>query len=254
MLLALTLSGCSASDTTKSADAGQSRVSQADNKEPLNITSRNSNPPSSIRETPLDTTGNRPAAGTAPNSILALVNKQNPLPSSYVPTDLVDVGTQQLRAEPAAALEELMADAADAGFPLMTRSGYRSYETQQEAYNKWVGELGQVEADVQSARPGHSEHQLGLAMDLLPANGDCQEFSCFDETPHAQWLADHADEYGFIIRYQDGEEAITGFTYEPWHVRYVGDQMAADYVASGANTLEEFFGLDPAPDYTAPQR
>jgi D-alanyl-D-alanine carboxypeptidase len=132
---------------------------------------------------------------------------------------------------------------------MLPRSGYRSYETQVATYAHWTDVLGAAQADVQSARPGYSEHQTGLALDVLPADGACQEFGCFGGTPQAAWLAEHAAAYGFVVRYQEGQQAITGYTAEPWHLRYVGARTAADVAASGARSLEEYFGLPAAPAY-----
>lgn len=99
-----------------------------------------------------------------------------------------------------------------------------------------------------SARPGHSEHQTGLAVDLVtPASPDCDFEVCFAETPGGQWLAANAWRYGFIIRYQSGSD-ITGYSPEPWHLRYVGKSLAAELRRTGVATLEEFFGI-PGGDY-----
>lgn len=187
------------------------------------------------------------AAGT-----LVVVNKQRPLePLDYAPHHLAAVaGTDvELREDAAAAADRLLADAERAGVPMLPRSGFRSYETQVATYAHWEDVLGSAEADVQSARPGYSEHQTGLALDVLPADGTCQAFGCFGDTPQAAWLAEHAADYGFVVRYQDGQEGVTGYTAEPWHLRYVGAATAADVAASGARSLEEYFGLPAAPTY-----
>ncbi len=193
-----------------------------------------------------------------PTSIWVVVNKQRPLqPKSYVPADLVTpdlpmrVGGQQLRQVTADAMAKMFAAAKAHGTPLRISSAYRSYSYQVNLYNGYVNSQGKAVADSQSARPGYSEHQTGLAADLSPADGSCSVAPCFASTPAGIWLAAHAYEYGFIIRYPDGHQATTGYIYEPWHVRYVGVVAATEMHTQGVPTLEEFFGLPAAPDYAA---
>ncbi len=181
-----------------------------------------------------------------PNSIWVVVNKSRPLPSNFAPTDLVDAGGGLMRSEAAAALNTLLSSARTAGVPMSVLSAYRSYSNQQSTYQGWVDRDGQAQADNYSARPGHSEHQTGLAVDL--GNGVCDLEICFGNTPAGQWLAQNAHNYGFIIRYQNGKQGITGYQYEPWHIRYVGEELAAELQKSG-QTMEEFFGLPAAPNY-----
>lgn len=184
-----------------------------------------------------------------PTSIWVVANKKRPLqPKTYAPGDLVGVGGgQQMRREPADALSRLRQGASAAGFKINPLSGYRSYSTQAATYQGWVNQLGQAQADRESARPGHSEHQTGLAIDV--GSGVCDIEPCFGGTKDGQWLAAHAHEYGFIIRYQQGKESITGYVYEPWHIRYVGTALATELRTKGVQTLEEFFGLPAAPNY-----
>ncbi len=172
-----------------------------------------------------------------------VVNKQNPLkPLSYTPTDLVGAGSGQLlRSTPAVALNKLLQSAAQAGQPMSVLSGYRSYGTQSAVYNNYVRTDGQASADTYSARPGHSEHQSGLAVDL--GNGTCDLLACFGDTDAGIWLAQNAHRYGFIIRYPDGKTAVTGYQYEPWHLRYVGVELAAEMRKQNIQTMEEFFGI-----------
>lgn len=193
-----------------------------------------------------------------PNSIWVIVNKLRPLPEKYLPTDLVVPNVKlggsplqelmHLRAEAAKALEELSAGAKQAGLELMLFSGYRTPEYQKQLYDNYVALNGQLSADQFSARPHFSEHQTGLALDLSGADGKCQAETCFAKTAEAAWLAAHAHEYGFIIRYLENKEGSTGYKYEPWHLRYVGKELAAEIARTG-QTLEEFFGLQPAPNY-----
>ncbi len=191
---------------------------------------------------------------TDPNSIWVIVNKSRILqPKNFTPTDLVTPnvplrgsnksGEMKLRKEPADALELMFLTAKKQGANLKLASGYRSYNTQISVYNNEVRQYGKAVADTQSARPGHSEHQTGLAADLQDANGKCIVADCFKDLPEGKWLAEHAWEYGFIIRYPTGKEAITGYRYEPWHIRYVGTELAVELHTSGVQTLEEFFGV-----------
>lgn len=177
----------------------------------------------------------------APESIWVIVNKSRPLnPLAFTPNDLVGVGNdQQLRKEPAAALAIMILDAKKQGLNIQPLSGYRSYSTQVTVYNKEVATNGQAVADTQSAKPGHSEHQTGLAVDL--AVGSCTE-DCFGGTAESKWVAANAHTYGFIVRYQAGKEAVTGYRAEPWHIRYIGTELSEELHQQKITTLEEFFG------------
>lgn len=203
-----------------------------------------------------DQTGTEDGLGPSfdPESIHVLVNRNHPL-DDWEPTDLVvpDVPANregiQMRQEAAAALEELF-DAALAEHPqLALTSGYRSFDYQVEVYSAAHRQQGTEGADEYHARPGYSEHQSGLAADLLSwAQPDCVLSRCFADTAEGQWLAQNAHEFGFIIRYPDGQEDITGFPYEPWHLRYLGRELAGEVHASGL-TLEEFWDQPPVEDY-----
>lgn len=188
-----------------------------------------------------------------PGSIWWIVNKKRPLtPSTYVPADLVvpavrlrlGSGSEEMKlsAKSASEIPNLFNAAKSAGYQLILASGYRSYYTQVQLYNSYVKKDGQAAADRYSARPGNSEHQTGLAFDVCVTNSACDLQQSFGQTPSGKWLAQHAYEYGFIVRYLDGKEAITGYQYEPWHLRYVGKDLALQLHNSG-QTMEEFFGL-----------
>lgn len=205
-----------------------------------------------------DDAGSAPASEASwdPASLHVLVNKADPLdPADHVPSDLTPVTAPadhedvQMRQEPAEALEELFSAASADEIPLVVASAYRSYDYQSTVYQGHVDNLGQEAADEVSARPGHSEHQTGLAVDLsYPGNEDCHLRTCFGETPTGIWLAENAHEHGFIIRYPEGSQEITGFSYEPWHLRYVSEATAADVADQGV-TLEEYWDQPAAPDY-----
>jgi D-alanyl-D-alanine carboxypeptidase len=183
-----------------------------------------------------------------PSSLWVVVNKKRPLPSTYVPANLATIGSQQLRKDAADQLNVLLADAKNAGQPMTVISGYRSYSDQVSTYNSYAKRDGAAAADRYSARAGHSEHQTGLAADLGATSGSCALEICFADTGQGKWLAAHAVEYGFIIRYQKDNEDRTGYQYEPWHIRYVGKDLAAESQKTN-QTMEEFFGLPVAPDY-----
>lgn len=204
-----------------------------------------------------DSTPSKPGAiqvVTSPESITVLVNKQQALPESYEPKDLVypnvpftfteKIDKRKMRKEAAAALETLFAGAKKDGISLAGVSAYRSYATQKTLYNNYVKQDGEEKAKTYSALPGHSEHETGLAIDVSGSNGKCAAQNCFAVTKEAKWLDSHATEYGFIIRYPDGKESITGYQYEPWHLRYVGTQLSKE-LAQKNITLEEYFNAVP---------
>ena len=195
-----------------------------------------------------------------PASIWIVVNKQRPLnPTNYVPADLVTPNvplrvpgndSMQLRRETAAALEKMFAAAKTEGLDLMLSSGYRSYQFQVTLYGGYVKNSSVAEADKTSARPGYSEHQTGLAADIEPTAKNCDVDVCFAATPEGTWLAANAYKYGFIIRYTKDKVPVTGYSYEPWHIRYVGTDLSNELRKQNITTLEEFFGLSSAPDYS----
>ncbi|MCI8544698.1 MAG: D-alanyl-D-alanine carboxypeptidase [Bacilli bacterium] len=161
------------------------------------------------------------------NNIL-IANKTYSLPSTYAPGLLPELNN---------AFEKLKNAAAEDGISLKIISGFRSYHSQNSIYNNYVARDGKKEADTYSARPGHSEHQTGLAIDVNSLMFD------FGETKEGKWLQNHAHQYGFIIRYPEGKEAITGYRYEPWHLRYVGELSKELYNDGNWITLEEYLGI-----------
>jgi len=157
-----------------------------------------------------------------------LVNRQHAISQHYAPQTRKVVGpgmSQTMREDAAAALEEMFAAAKEDGINLAIVSGYRSYSKQSTIYARKKSSVGQKEADRVSARPGTSEHQLGLAMDLA-RKGSSQLNTSFGKTKEGQWVNENAHRFGFIIRYLEGYEEVTGYMYEPWHVRYVGKEHA----------------------------
>ena len=196
---------------------------------------------------------------TEPTSIWVVVNKTHPLaPIDYAPADLVVPSvplrvpgneSMQLRAPTATALEQMFGAAKADGLVLKISSGYRSYNYQVGLYNGYVSSEGQAAADSQSARPGHSEHQTGLAVDIEPDNRKCELNACFADMPEGRWLATNSYKYGFILRYLPDKVAVTGYESEPWHFRYIGQALAGQMHSSGITTLEEFFGVSGGQSY-----
>ena len=160
------------------------------------------------------------------NGIL-IANKTYALPSTYNPG--VDATAN-------AALQKMFAAAKKDGLNMYVASGFRSYETQKQLYNNYVARDGVAEADRYSARPGHSEHQTGLAFDINRPD------TSFTGSAEAKWLAKNCHKYGFIIRYPQGKEHITGYMYESWHIRYLGVETAKAVYKSGL-CLEEYLDI-----------
>ena len=191
-----------------------------------------------------------------PASFWVVVNKLRPLdPQDYAPTDLVEVpvahtNVPYLRAEASKAVVRMFrAITADTGLALQSQSAYRSYDTQVSVYAGHVADRGVAGADKVSARPGFSEHQTGLSLDISDLPASCGLNTCLLDTPEGEWLAANAYKYGFILRYPEGKTPVTGYSYEPWHYRFVGVELATEMHDTGIQTLEEFFGLPAAPDY-----
>lgn len=182
-----------------------------------------------------------------PDQLNIVINKKVTLSSSYIPDDLVvpnvnhtSGNKKRMRKEAAQALEALFAEAKQHGHSLLAASGFRSYETQANLYNRYVATYGNKAADTFSARPGQSEHQLGLTMDYTSKQFGDAITEKIDTTPEGKWVKDNAHRFGFIIRYPLGKEHITGYKYEPWHLRYVGKDLANEIYLSG-KTMEEYY-------------
>ena len=159
---------------------------------------------------------------------ILIANKTYALPADYNPG--VDPEAQ-------AAFDDMQAAAAKEGLNIYVSSGFRSYEYQSGLYDRYVQRSGKAEADRYSARPGHSEHQTGLAFDMNTID------ISFADTDEYVWVKAHCWEYGFIIRYPEDGEDVTGYMYEPWHIRYLGKETAKKVYDSGL-TLEEYLGID----------
>ncbi|MCC4723441.1 D-alanyl-D-alanine carboxypeptidase family protein [Salinicoccus sp. RF5] len=164
---------------------------------------------------------------------ILVANKEIPLPSDYNPG---------LQPEVIEAYQQMFRDGAERGLDFVLVSDFRTYQYQEQLYNNYVARDGQEAADQYSARPGHSEHQTGLAVDVGSTDSASNLTVEFGDTPEYEWMKDVAHEYGFIVRYPEGKEHITGYQYEPWHLRYIGDEAEAIY-ESGLS-LEEYLGID----------
>lgn len=188
-----------------------------------------------------------------------VVNKRNaldpkdywPVPQARPTVPRVVSGGGWLRADAASALDDLArAAAADGMGRLGIDSAFRPYDFQVGLYDRYVASRGQQAADLRSARPGHSEHQTGLAVDVVACGATgCGSHDDFRGTPQARWLAENAWRFGFIVRYEQDRTETTGYAWEPWHLRYIGTELARAYRDGGFSTLEEFFGLPAAPTY-----
>jgi D-alanyl-D-alanine carboxypeptidase len=183
--------------------------------------------------------------------MLILVNKTHPLDKNYKPDDLEKIkyyapdrseAGRYLRAEAADAFHQMVEKASEEGIELKMTTAYRSYDFQKLLYDNYVKKEGEAAANRYSAKPGQSEHQTGLAADVSSPSVNYQLTQEYGETDEGKWLAAHAHEFGFIIRYPKDKEDITGYLYEPWHVRYVGISTAEEIYEKDL-TLEEYLNI-----------
>lgn len=187
-----------------------------------------------------------------PESELLLVNKERRLPDNFIPTQLIVpevrfpmeefVEKKQMKAVAALALESLFNAAEDEGHILFAISGYRSYERQVTLHNYYIKTRGIKYTKQVSAYPGSSEHQTGYSMDISTSSENFQLNTSFGKTPEGIWVAENAHKFGFIIRYPEDKIDITGYTFEPWHLRYVGNPHAT-YLYLNNLTLEEVYEI-----------
>jgi D-alanyl-D-alanine carboxypeptidase len=177
------------------------------------------------------------------DKITVLTNKYRQLPETFVPKNLVEIDkayapqTFQLTKIAGEAFEKMANDMKKNDLHIQVVSAYRSFAYQANLYNKYVAQDGKTKAETYSARPGHSEHQTGLAIDI---SGNNYAFNDFDKSKEYQWIKDNAHLYGYIIRYPKGKENITGYQYEPWHLRYVGVDIAT-YIYNHKITFDEYY-------------
>lgn len=237
----------SGGSSSGSNDSGNSGSGGQNNSSPENETPKQEEPPS---PEPEPEPSPEPEREFAPAPVVdntelkyadgvLIVNKSYPVPQDYEPSGLVTAyGTwnEYLLPETNEAFKQMSIDAANEGLNLWCASGYRSVSTQDRIYNNYVARDGQAAADTYSARPGHSEHHTGLCFDLNSID------SSFAYTAEGKWVAENCWKYGLIIRYPQSKEEITGYKYEPWHLRYVGTDLAKTLYESGL-CMEEYFGL-----------
>lgn len=181
------------------------------------------------------------------DNLLVLINKNIRLPETYEPADLevldgilsTTAEGLMLRKDTLSALKKMAGDAKKAGINLIVLSAYRSFWNQANTFNLWVARAGLEEAETFSARPGHSQHQLGTTVDFTSESVNSGLSEGFATSPEGTWLFANAVKYGFVLSYPDGKEDITGYMYEPWHWRYIGVENAAAMAESGL-ILEEY--------------
>lgn len=180
---------------------------------------------------------------TRAGSLWVVVNKRHGIDPSYEPP-LSIVRGHRVATAAATDLTRMLEAADELGLGLKIVSGHRSYARQQEIYQRAVATRGTASADAVSARPGHSEHQTGLAVDVDTTHSPaCSLHPCFADTTAGQWVADNAWRHGFVIRYTGTNRVVTGFSHEPWHLRYVGHALAREMRRTGAASLEGFLGV-----------
>ena len=178
-----------------------------------------------------------------PSNYTYIINKNNKLNKNYIPNDLelIDIKysceDKKLRKKAKNAFEKMAINAKKEGFNIIIVSAFRSYDYQEKLYNNYVNELGHFRANIASAKPGHSEHQTGLSIDVANSTLD---YDNFENTKEFNWMINNAHKYGFILRYPKAKYHITGFKYEPWHYRYVGIKLAS-YIYKNNITLEEYY-------------
>ena len=181
-----------------------------------------------------------------PNDILVLVNKNNKLLQNFIPENLETIDIKysnegkMLKKVAKEAFEKLSSDALKLGYKIVAVSAYRDFSYQENLFNYYVEKYGEDYALNCSAKAGHSEHQTGLAVDVMGSNNSYDDFELSDEF---EWMINNAHKYGFILRYPKNKEKITGFKYEPWHYRYVGVEVAK-IIYENKITLEEYLKGD----------
>lgn len=201
-------------------------------------------------EQPNDDQINREAAlkDAEEKGLLILVNKEHPVDQDYKPDDLAEIKyyvpdrsetTRYMREEAAEAFHQMVDKAAQDGVELRMTTAYRSYDFQKLLFDNYVAQEGEEQANTFSAKPGQSEHQTGLAVDVSSPSVDYQLSNDYGKTKEGKWIADNAHRFGFILRFPEGKAEITGYQYEPWHLRYVG-LIAAKEIYDEGLSLEEY--------------
>jgi D-alanyl-D-alanine carboxypeptidase len=252
------LAGCSSLTSEHEKEQKEEQPSSQETEKETETDKNNDSKESAQRQVEVDEAAKPGQAGLQtlahPESIPVLVNKQYSLPEDYKPADLIypnvdfifedKIEKRMMREEAGKALELMFQAAEKDNMYFAGVSAYRSHQRQIEVFNNYVAKDGEEKAKTYSAMPGTSEHETGLAIDVTTHDGACAAQDCFGDTKEAAWLAEHAHEYGFIIRYPEGKENITGYKYEPWHIRYVGVDAATE-IFEAKITLEEYYNAVP---------
>ncbi|MBM7644483.1 LAS superfamily LD-carboxypeptidase LdcB [Scopulibacillus daqui] len=260
-LTALILSGCSidstastqksSNDTSRHEEKAEQSAHKNDAQEKSKQQDQSNHKKNQEDKLQTSASGNKVTVVSNPKSNLVLVNKTHKLPDGYQPPDLTiphvkfpydgKYEKMHLRKPAADALEKMFNAAEKQGIILYAQSGYRSFDRQKAIFANNVQTQGKKQASIVSAQPGTSEHQTGLAMDITSQDAGFKLEQDFGDTKEGKWVAQHCADYGFIIRYPKGKdkEKITGYEYEPWHLRYVGTK-AAKYIMAHHITLEEY--------------
>jgi D-alanyl-D-alanine carboxypeptidase len=252
------LAGCSSLTSEHEKEQKEEQPSSRETEKETETDKNNDSKESAQRQVEVDEAAKPGQAGLQtlahPESIPVLVNKQYSLPEDYKPADLIypnvdfifedKIEKRMMREEAGKALELMFQAAEKDNMHFAGVSAYRSHQRQIEVFNNYVAKDGEEKAKTYSAMPGTSEHETGLAIDVTTHDGACAAQDCFGDTKEAAWLAEHAHEYGFIIRYPEGKENITGYKYEPWHIRYVGVDAATE-IFEAKITLEEYYNAVP---------
>ena len=202
------------------------------------------------RPTPSPTFDVTSRSTTDPLSTWVIVNKQHPIDPGFEPPDLVDVDGARLRAAVEPDLRAMIDAAGADGARLVVRSGYRSHAEQTAVRKQIESRRGFAHAERYSARPGFSEHQTGLALDMdSGTEPGCNLQTCFTRTAEGLWLAQNAWQYGFVVRYTEANTAVTGYAPEGWHLRWVGRELTAHLNERAIGSLEEAFAVTGGAEY-----
>lgn len=217
----------------------------------IKTTEKLPNEKTEIQKPVMSTFDNSKFSTSEPSSIWVVVNKQHPLtPVSFIPSNLITTVGATISSKAKPDFDAMNTAALSEGVNFTIISSYRSYASQNKIYNNYIASYGQASTDTFSARPGFSEHQTGLAIDFgSSTNANCNLDGCFGTSIEGQWLAKHAFEYGFLLRYTIEKQKITGYKAEPWHFRFIGKELANEMKIKSIITLEEFFNISGGETY-----
>lgn len=237
------VSGCVSKDKSDTPDKVKDNIA-----DPSKIELRGDEPPTGDDTSILGIPEIKDVLTYDDGDLLVLVNKYHGVVRDYIPENMVEVDHAmaawdgiKIKKEAYDAFTELFRDAEAQGYTLCICSGFRSYDDQQELFLGNLESEGEEYAHLFSAYPGRSEHHTGLAIDITSPSMDWALSQDFADYAEGKWLSEHCQDYGFILRYPEGKENITGYGYEPWHFRYVGKDVAKEIMSKGI-TFEEYLG------------